>query len=184
MSGDLAPLFGRNLDGGKVSLWISELTYLYSGENCWKKSFPYDILAMRAKGLVKIAIDVVFDYLEGKVKDFPEIIEQLRNSPEAEQKVASLWSEYLFEKGLVSIGYNGLSDKLLISNFHQEGYLDGLYAGYALAMMAMVDNDAPKDIILAARDYIRSNLIDHHYDDKDEFIDWYKDEKYSWIDKT
>lgn len=138
----------------------------------------------RAKGLIKIAIDAVFDYLEGKVKDLPEIIEQLRNSPETEQKIAVLWSEQLSEEGLVPKSYNGLSDKLLISNFRQEGYLDGLYAGYVLAMMALVDNDASKDIILAARDYIRPNLIGHHYDDRDEFIGQYKDEKYSWIDKT
>ncbi|HCR83947.1 MAG TPA: hypothetical protein DIW07_11150 [Lachnospiraceae bacterium] len=110
----------------------------------------------RAKGLVKIVIDAVFDYLEGKVKDFPETIERLRNSPETEQRIVALWSEHLFEEGLVAKGYNGLSDNLLISNFHQEGYLDGLYVGYVLAMMALADNDAPKDIILAARDYIRS----------------------------
>lgn len=138
----------------------------------------------RAKGLVKIAIDAVFDYLEGKVKDLPKIIEQLRNSPEAEQKIAALWSKHLSEEGLVPKGYNGLPDNLLISNFHQEGYLDGLYAGYVLAMMALADNDAPKDIILAAKDYIRPNLIGHHYDDRDEFIGQYKVEKYSWIDKT
>lgn len=51
-------------------------------------------------------------------------------------------------------------------------------------MMALAENDAPKNIILAARDYIRPNLIGHHYDDRDEFIGQYKDEKYSWIDKA
>jgi hypothetical protein len=138
----------------------------------------------RTKGLVKIAIDLVFNYLEGKVKDLPETIERLRNSSEAEQKIAALWSEYLSEEGLVPKGYNGLPDNLLISNFQQEGYLDGLYAGYVLAMMALVENEAPKDIILAARDFIRPNLIGHHYDDRGEFIGQYKDEKYSWIDKA
>ncbi|ARP49666.1 hypothetical protein B6259_01400 [Ruminococcaceae bacterium CPB6] len=138
----------------------------------------------RAKGLVKIAIDAVFDYLEGKVKDLPEIIKQLRNNPETEQKIAALWSEQLSEEGFVPKRYNGLPDNLLISNFRQDGYLDGLYAGYVLAMMALADNDASKDIILATRDYIRRNLIGHHYDDRDEFIGQYKDEKYSWIDKT
>ena len=138
----------------------------------------------RAKELVKIAIDVVFDYLEGEVKDLPETIKRLHNSPETEQKIAELWSERLFEEGLVPKGYNSLPDNLLISNFHQEGYFDGLYAGYVLAMMALAENDAPKDIILAARDYIRPNLIGHHYDDRDEFIGQYKGEKYSWIDKT
>ena len=28
----------------------------------------------RAKGLIKIAIDVVFDYLEGKVEDLPKVL--------------------------------------------------------------------------------------------------------------
>ncbi len=139
---------------------------------------------IRGKELVKIVIDAVFDYFEGKVKDLPETINQLRNSTEIEQKTAALWSEHLFEEGLVPKGYNGLPNNLLISNFHQEGYLAGLYAGYVLAMMALADNDAPKDIILAARDYIRPNLMRHRYDDRDEFIGQYKDEKYSWIDKT
>jgi len=138
----------------------------------------------RAKGLVKIAIDAFFDYLEGKVKDLPEIIKQLRNNPEIEQKISTLWSEQLFKEGLMPKGYSGLPDNLLISNFRQEGYLDGLYTGYVLAMMALADNDVSKDIILAARDYIRPNLIRNNYNDRDEFISQYKDEKYSWIDKT
>lgn len=138
----------------------------------------------RTSGLVEIAINAVFDYLEGKVKDLPKTIKQLRNSPETEQKVAALWSEQLFEKGLVPKGYNGLPDNLLIANLHQDGYLDGLYVGYVLAMMALVDNGAPKDLILTARDYIRPNFHGHHYDDRNEFIDQYKDEKYSWIDKS
>lgn len=138
----------------------------------------------RVKGLMKITIDAVFDYLEGKVKDLPETFKQLRNSPEMERRIATLWSEHLFEEGLVPKGYNGLPDNLLISNFHQEGYLAGLYTGYILAMMALVDNDTPKDIIFSTRDYIHPNLIGHHYDDRDEFIDRYKDEKYSWIDKA
>ena len=138
----------------------------------------------RVSGLIKIVIDATFDHLETKVKELPERIKQLRNSPEIEQEITALWSEYLFEEGLVSKGYKGLPDDLLISNFHQEGYLDGLYIGYILAMMALTDNDIPKNAILSVRDYIRPNLIGHHYDDRDEFIKRYKDEKYSWIDRA
>ena len=138
----------------------------------------------RTKDLVKVAINTFFDYLEEKAKEFPEIIGQLRNSPETEQEIAALWSEHLFERGLVPKGYNGLPDNLLISNFRQDGYLSGLYVGYILAMMALVDNDAPQDVILAVRDYIRPNLLGHHYDDRDEFISQYKSEKYSWIAKA
>lgn len=138
----------------------------------------------RVKGLMKIVIDAVFDYLGGKIEDLPEKIELLRNSPEIEQKIATLWSEHLFEEGLVPKGYNGLPEHFLISNFHQDGYLDGLYTGYILAMMALVDNNISKDIIFSVSDYIRPNLIGHHYDDRDKYIDRYKDEKYSWIDKA
>ncbi len=138
----------------------------------------------RTNGLAKIAIDLVFDYLESKVKDLPEAIKRLRDSPGTDREIVALWSEHLFKEGLVPKGYNGLPDNLLISNFHQEGYLDGLYVGYILAMMALVDNDAPKDLILTVRDYIRPNLIKHHYNDRDKFICRYKDEKYRWINNT
>lgn len=138
----------------------------------------------RAKDLVKIAIDGIFDFIEDKLKDFPEKLEQLRNSPEIEQTVTTLWSEHLFEESLASKGYRGLPDNLLISNFHQEGYLDGLYAGYVLAMMALVDNNVSRDVIFAIRDYIRPNLMGHYYGDREEFFSRYKDEKYRWIDRT
>lgn len=136
----------------------------------------------KTKELVKIAMDVVFDSIGDKVKDFPEIIKQLRNNPANEKKVADLWSERLAEEGFVPSSYNGLSNGLLISNFHQEGYLDGLYVGYVLAMMSLVDNNVPKELIIAVRDYVRPNLVGHHYDNRDKFISQYKDEKYSWID--
>jgi len=138
----------------------------------------------RLNGLIKIFIGATFDFLEDKVKELPEKIKQLRNNPEIEKEITALWSEYLFEEGLVPKGYKGLPDNLLISNFHQDGYLDGLYIGYILAMMALADNDIPKDAILSVRDYIRPNLIRNHYNDKDKFISRYKDEKYNWIDKA
>lgn len=141
------------------------------------------VVNSEVKELVKTFIHTISDYLKGKVKNLPETIERILNSPETEREIAVLWSEHLFEEGLVPKGYNGLPDNLLISNFHQKGYSDGLYAGYVLAMMALTDNDAPKDIILSARDCIRPNLAGH-YDDKDEFIHRYREEKYSWIDKA
>lgn len=138
----------------------------------------------RTKDITKILIDGIFDFLEDKLKNLPETIKQLRNSSEIEQKVAALWSEHLSEEGLISKSYSGLPDSMLISNLHQEGYLDGLYAGYALAMMALVDNDVSKDIIFAVRDYIRPNLWGHYYGDREEFFSRYKDEKYRWVDRT
>lgn len=137
----------------------------------------------RLIGLGKIAIDLFFDYLDGKVENLPDKVKQLRNYPEPEKEMAALWSEYLVKEGLLAKGCNGLPDNFVISNLHQEGYLGGLYVGYVLAMMALVNNDAPQDIIFTTRDYIRSNLIGHHYDNRDEIIAQYKDEKYNWVEK-
>ena len=137
----------------------------------------------RIKELVKMSVNMFFDYLESQMKDLPDTIKRLRSNPELEQKVEALWSEQLFEEGLVPKGYSGLPDKLLVTNLHQDGYLGGMYVGYILAMMALVDNGASKDTILAVRDYIRPNLMGHHFDDRDEFISQYKNEKYSWVKK-
>ena len=137
----------------------------------------------RIKELVKMSVNMFFDYLESQMKDLPDTIKRLRSNPELEQKVEALWSEQLFEEGLVPKGYSGLPDKLLVTNLHQDGYLGGMYVGYILAMMALVDNGASKDTILAVRDYIRPNLMGHHFDDRDEFISQYKNEKYNWVEK-
>lgn len=83
----------------------------------------------RIKELVKMSVNMFFDYLESQMKDLPDTIKRLRNNPELEQKVETLWSEQLFEEGLIPKGYSGLPDKLLIDNLHQTGYLDGLYVG-------------------------------------------------------
>lgn len=75
----------------------------------------------------------------------------------------------------------GLPENLLIDNLQQTGYLDGMYVGYALSMMSLVDNDAPKDLLLSVRDDIRPNLIGHHYNDRNEIEECFKGKKYSWI---
>lgn len=138
----------------------------------------------RAKGTIDILVDILFDYIDNKAKDLPQTIKQLFNNPNAKQEITTLWSEHLYKDGLVPQGYSGLPDNLLISNFHQTGYLDGLYVGYILAMMGLADNNVSQDKIIAVRDYIRPNLMGHHYDNRDKFISQYKDEKYSWIEKT
>ncbi|NFL36766.1 hypothetical protein [Clostridium botulinum] len=126
--------------------------------------------------------NIVFDYLKGKIKDIPKGIEKLLSSPDAKQEIVTQWSNQLFEKGIIPKGYNGLPDELLIANFHQDGYLDGLYAGYALAMMTLVDNQVEKELILSVRDAIRPNLVGHRYNNRDEFYKRYKGETYSWVE--
>lgn len=123
-----------------------------------------------------------FAWLDNKMEHFPEATKRLFDGSEAKQELPMLWSEFLAESGIIPETYGGLPDTLLISNFHQEGYLSGLYAGYALAMMALVDNHAPVDTIMSVRDFIRPNLMGHHYDNQQEFVTPFKSEKYSWVE--
>ena len=57
--------------------------------------------------------------------------------------LANLWKRDLLQKDMT-----GLSEELLVKNLHQDGYLDGMFVGYALALMSMADNNAEKDLIL------------------------------------
>jgi len=126
----------------------------------------------------KMFIGVISEYAKEKIQGIN--IDKLF-SKKNEEDLLNLWSTQLAEKGFIPKGYAGLPENLLIDNLHQTGYLDGMYVGYALAMMSLVDNDAPKDLLLAVRDDIRPNLIGHHYNDRNEFVERFKSEKYSWI---
>lgn len=137
----------------------------------------------RTATVAKNLVGMFFDYLDQKVKDLPETIRQLKNNPETTQEIVKMWSEDLFSQGLIPCGYAGLSDELIIHNFRQEGYLDGLYAGYALALTAMDDKGVQEETIIEVRDALRSNLLGHSYEERAEFTDLLKDEKYEWINK-
>lgn len=126
----------------------------------------------------KILISVISKYVKEKIQGIN--IDELF-SKKNEDDLLNLWSTQLVEKGLIPKGYAGLPDNLLMDNLHQEGYLDGMYVGYALAMMSLVDNDASKELLLSVRDDIRPNLVRHHYNDRNEFIEPFKSKKYSWI---
>lgn len=137
----------------------------------------------RAKMIMETLIDIFFDYLEQRLKAFSDAIQQMRNRPETTQEIIKMWSDSLSAQGLIPSGYAGLPDELLIHNFHQEGYLDGLYAGYALALAAMADNNVPQEAIIAVRNAIRPNLLSHSYEKRAEFTELLKNEKYEWISK-
>lgn len=126
--------------------------------------------------------NIVFGFVKDKIKTAPKEIENLLSNPNTKQEIVTLWSNQLFEKGLIPKGYNGLPDELLIANLHQTGYLDGLYAGYAIAMMSLVDNKAETELIRSVRDDMRPNLMGHHYNDRDEFYKKYKSETYNWVE--
>lgn len=93
-------------------------------------------------------------------------------------------SFYIRESSVQPKGYAGLPDNLLVDNLHQDGCLAGLYVGYALALMSLVDNKASKDLILSVRDDIRSNQMGHHYNDREKFYSRHRDKAYSWVEKT
>lgn len=140
-------------------------------------------ISNRFKQLLHILINNTFDYLEKNVSELPEKIKNLRDDPQLKKELTNSFSIQLHEMGLIPKSYSGLSDKLLISNLHQEAYLEGLYIGYILSMMALTDNKVSKDIIISVRDYIRPYLAKNYYENKNDFISKYSDDKYNWIDK-
>ena len=136
-----------------------------------------------SKKLITKLINAVFGYIEQKIDELPDTIQQLKNRPETTQEIMKMWSDSLSAQGLIPSGYAGLPDELLIHNFHQDGYLAGLYAGYALALVAMADNAVQKETVIAVRNAMRPNLLGHSYEERSEFTDLLKDEKYEWINK-
>ena len=129
----------------------------------------------------KILIGTLSKYVKDKVQNID--LEKLLSKKDTD-KLISLWSSQLSEKGLLPQGYAGLPDNLLIDNLHQEGYLAGLYTGYALALMSLVDNNASRELILSVSDDVRPNLMGHHYNDREKLHLRYKDEVYSWVEKS
>ena len=129
----------------------------------------------------KILIGLLSKYVKDKVQNIN--LEKLLSKKDMDDLI-SLWSSQLSENGFLPKGYAGLPDNLLIDNLHQDGYLAGIYVGYALAMMSLVDNNASKELILSVRDDVRPNLLGHHYNDREKFYLRYKDEAYGWVEKT
>lgn len=129
----------------------------------------------------KILIGLLSKYVKDKVQNID--LEKLLSKKDMDDLI-SLWSSQFSENGFLPKGYAGLPDNLLIDNLHQDGYLAGIYVGYALAMMSLVDNNASKELILSVRDDVRPNLLGHHYNDREKFHLRYKDEAYSWVEKA
>ena len=137
----------------------------------------------KMQDIASMAVDMLFDYLKGKVKEIPDAIKNLLADPKTKKEVIALWSEQLYEQGVIPKEYTGLLDELLIHNFKQDGYMSGLYAGMAIAMMSLVDNGVPKELAIAVRDDMLSNMVCHTYEEcMEDFIDRYEgEEKYQWL---
>lgn len=146
-----------------------------------------NILNKETKEIISATIKAFSKKIKEKIPELPDMvggkIKNIADSQKVIDEITKEWSEELYDKGLVPKGYSGLPDKLLIHNFHQEGYLDGMYVGYILALMSLIDNGADEKLILSVSDDVGSNLIGHWYDDRNEFIDKFKAEKYQTIFK-
>ena len=130
----------------------------------------------------KKLIQTIFKYLCDKVQDvdFDDLLKKI--SKKDEEKILSLWSSQLAEEGLLPSGYKGLTDDLLIENLHQDGYLEGLYGGYVLAMLSLMDNNAPRELIQSTRNDLLSKQMGLRYSDRNKLFARLEDEKYSWIE--
>ncbi len=123
--------------------------------------------------LMETLLDVIFEFAKNEgskaISDkLSEVIEWVNNNSEEERKIVTLWSERLAEKELVPKPYGGLSDKLLIHNFHQEGYLDGMYIGYLISMITLAENGVSKNVILDTKKDIIPKFFKKSYEDMDE----------------
>ena len=65
----------------------------------------------------------------------------------------------------------------------QTAYLDGIYTGYILTMMSLVDNEASENLIFSVRSDVLPNLV-QHYNNREEVYKRYKSEKYGWINQA
>ena len=131
--------------------------------------------------MAKTHIRILFAYLNDKVQgiDIDDILGKL--SKKDEDEIISLWSSQLVEEGLLPSGYGGLPNDLLIENLHQTGYVDGLYSGYVLAMISLIDNNAPHELIASVKDDLFPKPIALRYRDRHELAARLDDEKYRWV---
>ncbi len=136
----------------------------------------------RTSEIVDILFNLFFDYIKNKTKDIPQMLQKLLNDSETKNELTRLLSNQLSEKGFVPKTYAGLPDNLLVHNLRQEGYIDGVYAGYILAMMSLVDYNADKKMILSVRDDIRNKLVMNNRNNIKMLRDQYKTSTYNWVE--
>ena len=115
-----------------------------------------NVLNKETKEIISATIKAFSKKIKEKIPELPDMvggeIKNIADSQKVIDEITKEWSEELYDKGLVPKGYSGLPDKLLIHNFHQEGYLDGMYVGYILALMSLIDNGADEKLILCVSD--------------------------------
>ena len=182
-----------NTNNGKKSQQLKETASATSSKNV---QLGDDVLEVaktntneRTQEIVSLLVNMLFDYIESKVKDLPKTVKKIRKNPETAKEVSTLWSRQLYENGLIPYGYNGLTDNLLIHNFHQDGYLDGMYVGYLLSMITLAENGVDKNTLLSARKDILLKFGKKSYESRETLCKELEKEMQKWtrnpvIDKS
>ena len=133
--------------------------------------------------LISVGIESLFDYLTTQVKDIPDAINHFLSDSKAKEEIADLWSERLYEQGVVPKGYSGLSDELLIHNFHQDGYMEGMYMGYLISVTTLAKIGVCKDSLLAARKEIIPKFMRKDYDSRKALFEELEGEIHKWAEE-
>ena len=148
----------------------------------------------KSKSLAKTMIDALFDYLEDymteTIKDsdkratFLNTLRIVFTKPETEEKVSMVWAESLYEKGLIPLEFRHHSDDLLVHDLQQRAYMAGRTIGYFQALTSLMENDAPKEAIIAVEDFFSKNLsaqsIGGRYECADEAYQKFDEVKCAW----
>ena len=128
----------------------------------------------------KMLIDIISKFAKEKIQGIN--IDELF-SKKNEEDLLDLWSNQLAKNGIIPKEYAGLPGKYLIHNMQQTASLDGIYTGYILTMMSLVDKEASENLIFSVRSDVLPNLV-QHYNNREEVYKRYKSEKYGWINQA
>ena len=142
----------------------------------------------RLQGLSEDLIGIVFDYIEDHVKNgvknLPEKIKQLRENPMTKKDIESLWSKTLYEKGLVGSGSVGLPDELILHNFRQSGYNDGIFVGHLLTFEALEQKGISREMLLELHKSMFNDLLGNSVDGVSDLLDSLYNEVKNWTKNT
>lgn len=148
----------------------------------------------RLSKLSNIAIESIFDDLEINAKDLPNDIKdsiakvkvyfsQQANKPKSERRAD--WSVNQQKRGIgvgreLSPDDSSLSPEERVFLARIEGFHQGKKFEYQLAMLALAENNAPKELIIAVCNYLKEK--GRRWDDRDreKIEQQYNEQKYLW----
>jgi hypothetical protein len=90
-------------------------------------------------------------------KDFEELLHE------------AYWKDGLNKDSVVN------SLNLTIHNTLQDAYNDGRMDGYHLMMMGLIENNAPKELLITIKDYFRHNFGGHFFENRRKVREQYEE---------